>query len=96
LLTSFLTAGITARDVGKATITPIAKPNAQALRKLGLNPKFMIAIASDIVNDMAIDMNSARSTEEYFLLIFKVIVISWKSGKSNAYSLLLQASCSAI
>jgi hypothetical protein len=73
LLTSFLTAGITASDVGKATITPTAKPNPQALRKLGLNPKFMIAIASDIVKDMAIDMNNANSTEEYFLLIFKAI-----------------------
>jgi hypothetical protein len=77
-------AGITASDVGKATINPTEKPNAHALRKSGLNPKFMIAIARDIVKDMTVDMNSAKSTEECFLPILKVIFSMRESAKPDA------------
>lgn len=72
LLTTFLTNGIIARDVGKATAKPMRNPTAHIGKKLGTKPTFMMAMVSDIVKDMAVDISAPNRTVEYFLFIFTI------------------------
>jgi len=78
LFTTFLTKGITTKDVGKATVKPIRKPTAHIRKKLGTKPTFIIVMVKDIVKDMAVDINAPNSTMEYFLSIFMITPASWK------------------
>ena len=72
LLTTFLTNGITTRDVGKATAKPMRNPTAHTRKKLETKPTFMMVMARDIVKDMAIDISAPNRTVEYFLFIFTI------------------------
>jgi len=72
LLTTFLTNGITTRDVGKATAKPMTNPTAHIGKKLETKPTFMMAIVRDIVKDMAADISAPNRTVEYFLFIFTI------------------------
>jgi len=68
LFTIFLTKGITANEVGKATIKPMKNAHIHIRKKFEANPEFMIVIVKDIVKDMATDIKALNITIEYFLL----------------------------
>jgi hypothetical protein len=56
--------------MGKATIKPIRKLLIHTKRKFGIKPTFTNVKTNEIEKDIAKDINTAKRTVEYFLLIF--------------------------
>ena len=56
--------------MGKATIKPIRKLLIHTKRKFGIKPTFTNDKTNEIEKDITKDINTAKRTVEYFLLIF--------------------------
>ena len=56
--------------MGKATIKPIRKLLIHTKRKFWIKPTFTNVKTNEIEKDIAKDINTAKRTVEYFLLIF--------------------------